>query len=189
MASYQTKLKIGRKLEGVDTDTASDNQISLLLRYDEETGAEDHVSVSIESDAMTVDDVFGLLAFLDERGVLTSSECKTWLHQSKASREEHGGTTEWAGEDLERKVSMAKKGLRTRSGGEGGSERARKQALVKVNELERELGELKATLRGSDEDEDAGEPETGATSVGEGDEPDADGSETDDSGPTPPNAL
>jgi hypothetical protein len=189
MASYSTKLKVGRKLEGVDTDTASDNQVSLLLRYDEGTGAEDHVSVSIESDAITVEDVFALLDFLDDRGILTSRECKTWLHQSKASREEHGETTEWAGEDLEQKVSMAKKGLRTRSGGQsGGGERARKQALVKVNELESDLDELKDTLRGGeadDEDEADESPATGASTTGAS-SPD---SGSDDDGPTPPNAL
>jgi len=187
MASYATKLKIGRKLEGVDTGTASDNQISLLLRYDEETGAEDHVSVSIESDAMTVDDVFALLEFLDERGILTSSECKTWLHQSKASREEHGSTTEWAGEDLERKVSMARKGLGTRSGSNGGG-RVAKQALVKVSQVETKLEELKDTLRGGeadDEDEADGSPATGASTTGAS-SPD---SGSDDDGPTPPNAL
>jgi hypothetical protein len=188
MASYATKLKIGRKLEGVDTGTASDNQISLLLRYDEETGAEDHVSVSVESDAMTVDDVFALLEFLDERGILTSSECKTWLHQSKASREEHGSTTEWAGEDLERKVSMAKKGLRTRSSKTNGGGAVAKQALVKVSQVESKLDELKDTLRGGeadDEDEPDGSPATGASATGAS-SPD---SGSDDDGPTPPNAL
>lgn len=183
MGSYSTKLKVGRKLEGVDTDTASDNQISLLLRYDEDTGAEDHVSVSVESDAMTVDDVFALLEFLDERGILTAQECKTWLHQSKASREEHGSTTEWAGEDLERKVSMAKKGLRTRSSKANGGGRVAKQALVKVSQVETKLAELKSTLRGSEEDDEADEP-------GEADEA-GEGGEGNDvgGGPTPPNAL
>lgn len=149
MPSYATKLKVGRKLDGVDTDTASDNQISVLLRYDEETETEDHVSVSIESDAMTPDDVFALLEFLDDRGILSAGECKTWLHQSKASRKEHGETTEWAGVDVQQKVDMAKRGLSTRST-PGTDGRQAKNALLKISEVETKLDEAKRALRGED---------------------------------------
>jgi hypothetical protein len=171
MSSYSTKLKVGRKLDGVDTDTASDNQISVLLRYEDETGAEDHVSVSIESDAMTVDDVFALLEFLDERGVLSATECKTWLHQSKASREGHGETTEWADQDVDQKVDMANRGLSTRSSPSNGGGRQAKNALLKLSELETKLDEVKQTLRGAEDDKDT-EEDTAESS-----------------GPTPPNAL
>lgn len=158
MASYQTKLKVGRKLEGVDTSTASDNQISALFRYDED-GGEDHVSISIESDAMTVDDVVAVFQLLQDRGVLTAQQSKTWLHQPKASREDHGETTEWGGQDLSQKVSMLSKGLKVRSSGpSAGGAAAAKMALLKVSEVESKLGELKATLRGQQgSDEEAAE--------------------------------
>lgn len=154
MPSYNTKLKVGRKLEGVDTSVASDNQISALFRYDEE-GGEDHVSISIESDAMTVDDVLAVFQLLQDRGVLTAQQSKTWLHQPKASREEHGETTQWAGQDLDQKVSMLSKGLKVRSNGSSsGGGAAAKMALLKVSEVESKLSELKATLRGQEPDEE-----------------------------------
>ncbi len=156
MASYNTKLKVGRKLDGVDTSVASDNQISALFRYDED-GNEDHVSISIESDAMTVDDVLAVFQLLQDRGVLTAQQSKTWLHQPKASREDHGETTEWAGQDLQQKVSMLSKGLKVRSNGSSsGGGAAAKMALLKVSEVESKLSELKDTLRGQapDDEED-----------------------------------
>lgn len=175
MASYQTKLKVGRKLEGVDTSTASDNQISALFRFDEDDGSEDHVSLSIESDAMDPEDVFAVFQLLHDRGVLTAGQSKTWLHQPKASREAFGDTATWQGMDLQQKVTMLSKGLTVKTGSSnGGDAKARnKQALLKLSEVEEELRGLKETLQGADA------KEAGASS-------DADEQDT---GPTPPNAL
>ncbi len=153
MASYQTKFKVGRKLEGVDTATASDNQISALFRFDEE-GNEDHVSLSIESDAMDPDDVFAVFQLLHDRGCLTARQSKTWLHQPKASVETHGETTAWGGVDLAQKVSMLEKGLKLRTGagppgaGSNGGAGVAKTALVHLADVERKLAEVKATLKG-----------------------------------------
>lgn len=160
MASYQTKLKIGRKLEGVETATASDNQISALLRFDEEDETEDHVSMSIESDAMDVDDVVAVFQLLSERGVLTARQSKTWLHQPKASRERFGDEKTWQGTDIEQKVSMLERGLKVRTGGSnGGDVKARnKQAIVQLSELEEKIDDVKATLQGADETDGNDEP-------------------------------
>ena len=134
----------------MDTSTASDNQISALFRYDQD-GNEDHVSLSIESDTMSADDVFAVFQLLHDRGVLTAQQAKTWLHQPKASKEDHGPTTEWGGVDLDTKVSMLSKGLKVRASsspsGDGGA--AAKLALVKVAEVESKIRELKDTLRGT----------------------------------------
>lgn len=177
MASYKTKLKVGRKLEDVDTATASDNQVSALFRFDEETEEDGHVSLSIESDAMGPEDVWAIFQLLHDRGVLTAQQCKTWLHQSKASRERFGDTTEWQGTDLTQKVDMMKRGLTVRSSGNGGGQDAQaknKQALLKLSEVEEKLSSVKQTLQGAgSEDEAEADEDTSASS----------------SGPTPPNAL
>jgi hypothetical protein len=155
MPSYDTKLKVGRKLEGVDNDTASHNRVSALLRYDEE-GNEDHVSLSIESDAMDPEDVFAVFDLLEERGILTAADCKTWFHQSKASKEDHGETETWQGVDIAEKVRMLSRGLSVRTGGGSGPDpRARnKQALLRLSEVEDRLDEVRRTLAGDEEPED-----------------------------------
>lgn len=149
MASYQTKLKVGRKLQGVDTDKASDNRASALLRFDEE-GNEDHVSLSIESDAMDPEDVFAVFDLLDERGILTAVDCKTWLHQAKASKDEYGETTVWQGTDIREKVKMLRKGLSVRTGAADGPdpEARNKQALLRLEEVEQRLDDVRRTLKG-----------------------------------------
>ncbi len=155
MASHQTKLKVGRKLEGVDTSTASGNQISALFRFDEEDGTEEHVSLSVESDAMGAEDVWAVFQLLHDRGVLTAKQCKTWLHQPKASRERFGDTSSWQGEDLEQKVSMMKRGLTVRGGDNGQDATARnKQALIELRELEEKLASVRETLHGSEAQEE-----------------------------------
>lgn len=170
MASYKTKLKVGRKLEDVDTSTASDNQISALFRFDEDTEEDGHVSLSIESDAMGPEDVWAVFQLLHDRGVLTASQCKTWLHQPKASRERFGDTKSWQGEELSQKVDMMKRGLTVRGGSNGGPDATarNKQAIVQLRELEHAIQDVKQTLQGADEDVEA---------------------EEESDGPTPPNSL
>lgn len=165
MASYETKLKVGRKLQGVDNDTASDNRASALLRFDEE-GNEDHVSFTIESDAMGPEDVFAVFDLLDERGILTAVDCKTWLHQAKASRDAYGETSTWQGADIREKVKMLRKGLPVRGGGAGGPgpEARNKQAILRLAEVEKRLDEVRRTLEGksgapASEAADPGDPD------------------------------
>lgn len=150
MGSYETKLKVGRKLQNVDNDTASDNRASALLRFDDD-GNEDHVSISIESDAMDPEDVFAVFDLLDERGILTAVDCKTWLHQAKASRDAYGETTTWQGTDIQEKVKMLRKGLSVRTGAAGGPdpEVRNKQALLRLGEVEERLDEVRRTLKGN----------------------------------------
>lgn len=157
MPSYQTKLKVGRKLEDVDTSTASDNQISALFRYDGEDGNEEHVSLSIESDAMGPEDVWAVFQLLHDRGVLTAQQCKTWLHQPKASRERFGDSTTWQGEDLEEKVSMMKRGLTVRGDPNGGQDASarNKKALIELREVEDKLGQVRETLHGAEAEEES----------------------------------
>ena len=100
MAEYETKLKLGRKLKNVDTAKASDNQVSVLFRYDE-GGQDRHVSVSLESDDMRPDDVAALLDLLDQRGILTRGNSKTWVSQPQSSEAKFGPTTTWMGTDIE----------------------------------------------------------------------------------------
>ncbi len=100
MPKWETKLKLGRKLEGVDATTASDNQVSVLFRYDE-SGQDRHVSVSIESDDMRAEDVQALLDLLDSRGILTRGNSKTWVSQPQASEQKFGATGTWMGQDIE----------------------------------------------------------------------------------------
>ncbi|MGH2668855.1 MAG: hypothetical protein ACRDH5_07025, partial [bacterium] len=113
MAEYETKLKLGRKLENVDAATASDNQLSALFRYDA-AGKENHVSLSVESDAMTADDVAAVFQLLHERGVLVASQCKTWLNQPQASMHKFGTTAMWGNADLEKVVQLVRHGLSVR---------------------------------------------------------------------------
>lgn len=100
MAEYETKLKLGRKLKNVDTAKASDNQVSVLFRYDE-GGQDRHISVSIESDDMRADDVAAILELLESRGVLTRSNSKTWVSQPQNSEAKFGASTTWQGSDIE----------------------------------------------------------------------------------------
>ena len=100
MAKFETKLKLGRKLKGVDAETASDNQVSVLFRYDE-TGAERHVSLSVESDSMKAEDVRAVLDLLDQRGILTRANSKTWVSQPQSSEAKFGATSTWQGTDVD----------------------------------------------------------------------------------------
>lgn len=100
MPKYETKLKLGRKMKAGDAATASDNQVSVLFRYDE-SGADKHVSVSIESDDLTAEDVAALLEFLESRGKFTRATTKTWVNQPQASEAKFGSTTTWQGTDIE----------------------------------------------------------------------------------------
>ncbi|HUR69699.1 MAG TPA: hypothetical protein VM370_10690 [Candidatus Thermoplasmatota archaeon] len=100
MAEYETKLKLGRKLKNVDTAKASDNQVSVLFRYDE-NGQDRHVSVSIESDDMRPDDVAALLELLDSRGILTRGNSKTWVSQPQSSEAKFGPSMTWQSVDIE----------------------------------------------------------------------------------------
>ncbi|GEM_PF-5659322 len=99
MPKYETKLKLGRKHEDVPADVASDNQVSVLFRYDE-TGADKHVSVSIESDSMGAEDVAALLQFLEQRNLFTRANSKTWVSQPQASEAKFGKTHAWKGADV-----------------------------------------------------------------------------------------
>ena len=99
MPKYDTKLKLGRKLRTPDAAKASDNQVSVLFRFDE-SGADRHVSLSIESDDMTADDVAALLDFLAVRGRFAPESTRTWVSQPQASVEKFGETTRWQGADV-----------------------------------------------------------------------------------------
>lgn len=99
MPKYETKLKLGRKLKAGDAATASENQVSVLFRYDED-GQDRHVSLSVESDKMTADDVAAVLDLLAVRGVFTPGETRTWVSQPQASVEKFGETTRWQGADV-----------------------------------------------------------------------------------------
>ena len=99
MPKHETKLKLGRKRKAADAATASDNQVSVLFRYDD-AGQDKHVSLSIESDDLTVDDVAALLDLLAARGRFTPETCKTWVSQPEASVAKFGSTTTWQGSDV-----------------------------------------------------------------------------------------
>ncbi|MHB8584450.1 MAG: hypothetical protein ACYDDF_01235 [Thermoplasmatota archaeon] len=158
MPKYETKLKLGRKLDDVSAEVASDNQVSVLFRFTE-TGEDKHVSLSIESDAMTVDDVAAVLGVLESRGVFTKVNTKTWVSQTQASEARFGKVREWQGVDIE--------GLGTRIGSmwqrpdasaapvsSGTSEASAvarlREAERRVAELERSLAGLKEALRAVD---------------------------------------
>jgi hypothetical protein len=99
MPKYDTKLKLGRKFDDVDAATASDNQVSVLFRYDE-GGADKHISLSIESDTMGPDDVAAVLQLLEARGLFTKANTKTWVSQPQASETKFGKTSSWKGTDI-----------------------------------------------------------------------------------------
>ena len=99
MPKYETKLKLGRKLKSGSAATASDNQVSVLFRVDE-AGQDRHVSLSIESDDMTADDVAAVLDLLAMRGRFTPDTTKTWVSQPEASVARFGETTKWQGTDI-----------------------------------------------------------------------------------------
>ena len=104
---------------------------------------------------MTVHDVAAVFQLLHERGILVASQCKTWINQPQASAKRFGSTTTWGGADLEPVLQLIKHGLSVRAGGppEAGpplsSAALARGALLKVQELERTLGELKQTLTGT----------------------------------------
>jgi uncharacterized protein YidB (DUF937 family) len=99
MPKYDTKLKLGRKFEDVPADVASDNQVSVLFRHDD-AGQDKHVSVTIESDTMSPDDVAALLQLLESRGIFTKVNSKTWVSQPQASEARFGKTMVWHGTDI-----------------------------------------------------------------------------------------
>lgn len=101
MPDYETKLKLGRKLKAADAATASDNQVSVLFRYDASSGQDRHVSITIESDEMTPDDIAALLALLESRGRFTRANSKTWVSQPAASEAKFGSSTSWQGVDID----------------------------------------------------------------------------------------
>ena len=149
MAAYETKLKLGRKLEGVDAGTASDNQVSALFRYDPADGTEGHVSLSVESDTMTSEDVAAVFQLLHQRGVLGAKGTKTWLNQPQASEQKFGKTTQWKNSDLKNMVDLLSAGLPVRDSlpSQGGEAAAKlREAQLKVGELTKKVEELRATL-------------------------------------------
>lgn len=99
MTKWETKLKLGRKLEGVDASTASDNQVSVLFRHDE-SGQDGHVSMSIESDKMSADDVAAVFEVLASRGIFTRENTKIWVSQPQSSEQKFGPTMTWKGADI-----------------------------------------------------------------------------------------
>lgn len=148
MADWETKLKLGRKLEG-DAQTASDNQASALFRFDPESGKDGHVSLTIESDTMSAEDVAAVLQLLHQRGVLTAKGCKTWLNQPQASEARFGKTTQWKGGDLKQMVDLLSAGLPVRDSlpSQGGDAAARlREAQLRVGELTKKVEELRAAL-------------------------------------------
>lgn len=107
MPKWETKLKLGRKLEGVDAGTASDNQISVLFRYNE-AGEDAHVSLSVESDQMSADDVAAVFEVLAQRGVFTRENTKIWVSQPQGSEAKFGATKTWKGADIGQLASRIK---------------------------------------------------------------------------------
>ena len=99
MPKHETKLKLGRKYDDVAADVASENQVSVLFRYDD-AGHDGHVSLSVESDKMTPDDVVAFLRLLEERGLFTRANSKTWVSQPQASEARFGKTHTWNGSDI-----------------------------------------------------------------------------------------
>ena len=142
MPKYETKLKLGRKLEDVDAATASDNQVSVLFRYDE-AGADRHVSFSIESDAMTPEDVEAVLNLLEQRGVFTKVNTKTWISQPQASEARFGPTRAWQGVDLEALAARVASFIP----GAGGTA-VPTDALARLREAERRVADMERALKG-----------------------------------------
>lgn len=116
MPKYDTKLKLGRKHDDVPADVASENQVSVLFRYDE-GGADKHVSVTIESDDMTPDDVAAILALLEQRNLFTKQNTKTWVSQPQSSEAKFGKTHTWKGSDIKELAHKASSMLPPSSGG------------------------------------------------------------------------
>lgn len=148
MADWETKLKLGRKLEG-STESGSSNQLSALFRYDPGSGTDGHVSLSVESDTMTAEDVGAVFQLLHQRGVLPAKACKTWLNQPQASEQKFGKTTSWKGADLKNTVDLLSAGLplRDTTASQGGDALGKlREAQLKVGELQKKVEELRAAL-------------------------------------------
>jgi type II secretory pathway component PulF len=148
MPAWETKLKLGRKLEG-DAGTASDNQASVLFRYDPESGQDGHVSFSVESDQMTGEDVAAVLQLLHQRGVLPARGTKTWMSQPQASEQKFGKTTSWKGTDLKNMVDLLAAGLPVRDSAPtqaGDALGKLREAQMRVAELQKKVEELRAAL-------------------------------------------
>ena len=150
MPKWETKLKLGRKLDDVDAATASDNQVSALFSYDEK-GSDRHISLSVESDAMKADDVAAVLALLERRGLFTKMNSRVWVSQPQASEARFGPTTTWQGADVgalaERAGSMTVATTGPTAVADAGLVRLR-EAERRVDELEKALAGLKAALSG-----------------------------------------
>ena len=151
MAEWETKLKVGRKLEG-EAQTASSNQVSALFRYDPGSGQDAHVSLTVESDTMTSEDVAAVFQLLHQRGVLSAKACKTWLNQPQASEQKFGKTTVWKGTDLKNMVDLLSAGLPVRDsaptqGGDAALQKLR-EAQLRMGELQKKVEELRAALGG-----------------------------------------
>jgi hypothetical protein len=148
MAEWETKLKLGRKLEG-SAEQGSGNQVSALFRYDPATGQDGHVSISIESDTMGVEDVAALFQLLQQRGVLGARGAKTWLNQPQASEQKFGKSTQWKGTDLKPVVDLLMAGLPVRdssvSAGSDAPARIR-EAQLRLGELAKKVEEVRAAL-------------------------------------------
>ena len=146
MPKYETKLKLGRKLDGVDAALASDNQVSVLFRYDED-GDDRHVSLSVESDAMTADDVEAVLRVLDTRGLFTRVNSKTWVSQPQSSEARFGETRAWNGANigtLASRLASFIPGASATPQQPAGDER--EAALARLREAERRVAELERAL-------------------------------------------
>lgn len=149
MADFETKLKLGRKMDHTDAATASNNQVSALFRYDPGSGQDGHVSLSVESDTMTAEDVAAVFQLLHQRGVLPAKACKTWLNQPQASEQKFGKTTTWKGADLKNITDLLAAGLPTRdtSASQGGDALGRlREAQIKAGDLRKKVEELQAAL-------------------------------------------
>ncbi len=146
MAKFDTKLKLGRKLDGVDAATAGDNQASVLFRFDE-AGLDRHVSLSVESDEMTVDDVGAVLALLDKRGILTRHNSKTWVSQPQASEARFGSTRTWRGADVHQLADSLTEFYTTTSGVAAAvpSDQA-DDVLARLREAERRVADVERAL-------------------------------------------
>ena len=116
MPKYDTKLKLGRKHDDVPAEVASENQVSVLFRYDE-NGQDKHVSVTIESDDMSADDVAAILQLLDQRNLFTKANTKTWVSQPQSSEAKFGKTHMWKGTDVKDLAHRASTMLPPSSGG------------------------------------------------------------------------
>lgn len=142
---FESKLKLGRKLDDVDAATASDNQVSVLFRFDE-SGADRHVSFSVESDAMSADDVVALLAVLEQRGLFTKHNSKTWVSQPQASEARFGSTRAWQGVDVGKLADRLSAFWSTEGETAAPASDPAAAALARLREAERRVGELERAL-------------------------------------------